>query len=215
MNFWISDQRVHISSKMRYLGVVLKENLEQEQHLNTLTLKVKGALGLLAKIRHYVPKSLLKTIHFLLFNFPLIYTCQIWGQREDLINKIWAIQVKAIRIINFKSKNYPAGNLYQSNKILKLRDYVRLINSMYAKSVLEGSHLRIFTDVFKKVNEIHNYARISLQKSVKTTQSKTKNYDRCSIKHQCVTSWNNLLTHINVYMVSESDAKVKSALINY
>ena len=86
---------------------------------------------------------------------------------------------------------------------------------MYAKSALEGSHLRIFTDVFKKVNEIHNYARISLQNSVKTTQSKTKTYNRYSIKHQCVTSWNNLLTHINIYMVTESDAKVKSALMNY
>ena len=75
------------------------------------------------------------------------------GQREDLI-KICAIQDKAIRIINFKPKICPAGNLYQSNKILKLRDYIRLINSKYVKSVLENSRLRIFTDLFGKANEI-------------------------------------------------------------
>ena len=106
---------------MRYLGVILQENLEWEQHLNTLTPKLNRALGLLAKIRHYLPKSLLKTIYFSFFNSHLTYACQIWGQGEDLINKISAIQDKAIRVINFKPKDYPAGKLYQSNKILKLR----------------------------------------------------------------------------------------------
>ena len=64
MNFRISGQRLHLSSKVRYLGVILQENLEWEQHLNTLIPKLNRALGLLAKIRHYVPKSLLKTIYF-------------------------------------------------------------------------------------------------------------------------------------------------------
>ena len=57
MNFRISGQRVHRSSKVRYLGIILQENYEWEQHLNTLTPKLNRALGLLAKIRHYVPKS--------------------------------------------------------------------------------------------------------------------------------------------------------------
>ena len=119
------------------------------------------------------------------------------------------MQDKAIRIINFKPNNYPAGKLYQPNKILKLREYIRLINSMYVKSVLEDSHLRIFTDVFKKANEIQNYAtRLSQQNSIKITQPKTETYGRYSIKHQCATSWNSLLTHINIDLVTENDTKV-------
>ena len=57
INFRISGQRVHLSSKVRYMGVILQENYEWEQHLITLTPKLNRALGLLAKIRHYVPKS--------------------------------------------------------------------------------------------------------------------------------------------------------------
>ena len=87
---------------------------------------------------------------------------------------------------------------------------------MYVESVLENSHLRIYTDVFEKATEIHNYAtRLSLQNSVKITQPKTETYGRHSIKHQCATSWNNLLTHINIDMVTESGTKVKDALMNY
>ena len=87
---------------------------------------------------------------------------------------------------------------------------------MYVESVLENSHLRIFTDVFEKATEICNYAtRLSLQNSVKITQPKTETYGRYSIKHQCATSWNNLLTHINIDMVTESGTKVKDAQMNY
>ena len=57
MNFRISGQRVHLSSKARYLGVILQENIEWEQHFNILTQKLNRALGLPAKIRHHVPKS--------------------------------------------------------------------------------------------------------------------------------------------------------------
>ena len=48
---------------------------------------------------------------------------------------------------------------------------------MYVKSILEDSHLRIFTDVFKKADKMHNYGtRLSL-----------------------------IITHINIDMVTESD----------
>ena len=90
------------------------------------------------------------------------------------------------------------------------------MNLMYVKSVIEDSHLRIFTDLFKKASEIHNYAiRLSLRDSVKITQPKTETYGRYSIKHQCATSRNNLLTYINNDIVTESDTKVKNALMNY
>ena len=130
MNFRIGDQRVHLSSTVRYLGVILHENPVWEQHLNTLTEKLNRELGLLAKIWHHFLKSLLKTIHFSLFNSQLVHASQIWGQHEVLIS---AIQDKAIRNINFKTKNYFTGNFYQSNKVLKLGHNIRWINSMYVK----------------------------------------------------------------------------------
>ena len=87
---------------------------------------------------------------------------------------------------------------------------------MFVKSVLENSHLRIFTDVFEQANEIRNYGnRLSLRNSVKIIRPKSKTYCRYSIKHQCVTSSNNLLTHINIDMMTGSDAKIKNTLMNY
>ena len=92
------------------------------KHIDSLMTKLSTAVGLLSKIRYYVPKYLLRTIYFSIFNSHLIYTCQVWGQNEAKIQQISELQDKALRI-NFKPKNYPVSELYKSNEILKHRLY--------------------------------------------------------------------------------------------
>ena len=68
----------------------------------------------------------------------MIYTCQVWGQNEAKIKQISELQDKALRIINFKPKNYPVSELYKSNKILKLTDYIKLLNCMFVKAIFNN-----------------------------------------------------------------------------
>ena len=129
---------------MKYLGVILHEHLEWQEYINSLLIKLSRAAGLLSKIRHYVLKFLLRTIYFSIFNSHLIYTCQIWDQKENTIKKLSEIQDKAIRIISFKDKNYPTNELYYNNKIVKTSDYIKLLNCLFVKSILSNNHLPIF-----------------------------------------------------------------------
>ena len=84
LNFRISGQKIEISDTIKYLGLHLQDTLEWENHLKVIIKKLQRAIGLLSKIRHYVPKWLLRTIYFSLFNSHLIYGCEIWG-REKLV----------------------------------------------------------------------------------------------------------------------------------
>ena len=61
----------------------------------------------------------------------MIYTCQVWGQNEAKIKKISELRDKTLRIINLKPKNHPVSELYKSNEILKLTDYIKLLNQIY------------------------------------------------------------------------------------
>ena len=79
LNFRISGQKIIPTMRLKNLGVVLNDSLSWYTHLNTLIPKRNRAIGLLAKIRHYTPKHLLKTIYYSLFNSHLIYACQILG----------------------------------------------------------------------------------------------------------------------------------------
>ena len=103
------------------------------KHTLTLFTKLSTAVGLLSKIRYYVPKYLLRTIYFSIFNTHMIYTCQVGGQNEAKIKQISELQDKTLRIINSKPKNHPLSKLYKSNEILKLTDYIKLLNCMFVK----------------------------------------------------------------------------------
>ena len=127
LNFRVSGQKINPTTSVKYLGVHLNNSLTWEIHFKNLQTKLNRAIGLLSKIRHYTPKSFLKTIYFSLFNSHLIYACQIWGQsKTKLFQEIEKLQEKAIRIISFLPKGASVKDAYSTLKILKIRDFISL-----------------------------------------------------------------------------------------
>ena len=214
LNFRISGEKINLSSTVKYLGVILQEHLEWKKHIDTLKLKLNRAIGLLSKIRHYVPKFLLRTIYYSIFNSHLIYTCQIWGQNESTIKQLSELQDKAIRIINFKDKNHPANELYHDNKILKIFDYIKLSNCLFVRKILSDDHLSIFKNTFKKSNETHSHStRHATRNSVTVPHPQTDHYGKFSITYQAATQWNELQNRLEIDMLEQSNEKLKTILI--
>ena len=58
LNFRVSGQKINPTTSVKYLGVHLSDSLTWEN----LQTKVNRAIGLLSKIRHYTPQSLLSPI---------------------------------------------------------------------------------------------------------------------------------------------------------
>ena len=84
LNFRISGEKVKLSRTVKYLGIILNENLLWQDHRNILIPKLSRAVGLLSKIWYHAPKHLLRTIYFCIFNSH-ICTCQVWGQEQNQI----------------------------------------------------------------------------------------------------------------------------------
>ena len=101
--------------------------------------KLNRAIGLLAKIRYYTPKYLLKTVYYLLFNSHPIYTSQIWRQsKSDHFRKsVLELQDKILELlISFLNYTAPLKDIYKNSKILELSDYIALQNILINKSRL-------------------------------------------------------------------------------
>ena len=77
LNFHVSGQKLQPSSQIKYLGVILQDDLHWTTHLANLKKKLSCSIGIFSKIRHHVPKHLLRTIYYSLFNSHLIYACEI------------------------------------------------------------------------------------------------------------------------------------------
>ena len=136
-NFRISGQKINTCRNVKYLGVTFEENLDWNLHLNTLNLKLNKAIGLLCKIRHYIPKFLIKTLHYTitLHHYTILCIYVKFGDKifQYIEYKIQALQDKAVQIINFRANNY-VGELYKNHKIFppfpKLFYYIRKFTSI-------------------------------------------------------------------------------------
>ena len=58
-------------------------HLDWDLYFSQLKKKLNRGIGLVTKIRHFIPKHLLKSLNFLLFNSNLIYGSHIWGQDQN------------------------------------------------------------------------------------------------------------------------------------
>ena len=152
---------------MKYLAVFLNDSPSWDTYLNTLISKFNSAIGLLAKIQHYTPKYLLKTIYYSHFNSHLICGSQIWGQpKSDHFRKPVELQDKAIRIINFLPDTAPLRDIYENSEILKLPDYIALQNTLLTKDFFSEELPKPLNEHFKKLNDQHQHA----------TRSSTNNF---------------------------------------
>ena len=85
LNFRISGQKIKPSLQVKYLGIILQDDLHWNSHLTKLRKQLSHSIDLLSKVRYYVPKHLIRTAYHSIFNFHLLYTCEIWRQRNKLL----------------------------------------------------------------------------------------------------------------------------------
>ena len=72
----------------------------------------------------------------------------MWGQNKGKIKKITELQDEVIRIMNFKPKNFPVAELYKNSRILKLLDYIKLLNCMFVRDTLTPTQTPAFKNYF-------------------------------------------------------------------
>ena len=120
----------------------------------------------------------------------LRYGSQISGQQKTgTITQIEKLQDKAIRTINFKSKNDPNNPLYKIMKILKLNDVILFNNCMFVLKRIRNEQPSLFSN-FKVSHNEHNY-NVRGANIIKPT-IKTTTYGLDSIKYKLADDWNKL-----------------------
>ena len=140
LNFRISGQKIQPIFQVKYLEVTLQDGLHWPTHLGNLRKKLSHSIGLLSKIRRYVPMHLLRTLYYLLFDSHLIYASEIWGQNQT--NKVLLLcletitQDNAIKIINFQPQTSSPNSLFKENRILKILDYINYKHALFVRNSL-------------------------------------------------------------------------------
>ena len=68
---------------VQYLGILIDKNLNWKGHIDLIALKVSKTIGTIAKLRQFVPLSIIVKLHQSLIFPYLIYGISSWGQASQ------------------------------------------------------------------------------------------------------------------------------------
>ena len=89
------EQKLYV----KYLGILIDSSLSWKYHFAHITSKISKTIGIISRLRYYVPTNTLLTIYRSLI-FP--YLSYVWGQvAQTYINQVLALQKRALRLIYF------------------------------------------------------------------------------------------------------------------
>lgn len=83
-------------SYVKYLGVLIDSNLSWRYHIDHISSKISKGVGIIARIRHFVPTNILIRIYRLLIEPYISYGLTTWGQAANCyLNKVLILQKKS------------------------------------------------------------------------------------------------------------------------
>ena len=108
-------------SYIKYLGSLINENLSWKNHLDCVITKISKTIGMIAKLRHFVPSSVLTNIYKSLILPYFTYRLVAWGNAsKNYLNKIVVLQKRVLRLNYFVDKKEHAIPLFVNAKILPI-----------------------------------------------------------------------------------------------
>ena len=115
LKLYINGQKIKKTDHVRYLGIIIDENLDWNMHIEYLQQKLNSCIITIKRIKKFIPKNHYKKLYFSLFLSHLTYGISAWGSSSsNKLNKIFSIQKRCIRLLFGKDFNFDHAEYYQT-----------------------------------------------------------------------------------------------------
>lgn len=85
---------------VKFLGVIINNKLTWTDHILYLQNKLKVAIGVLKRIKPYLPRKTLKTVYHSLFESHMTYCISVWGgTTKTHIETLFRLQKRCLRVL--------------------------------------------------------------------------------------------------------------------
>ena len=109
----INNNVIDCVNELKILGLLIDNNLTWKQHINTLSQKMSGIIGLLWRIRHFLSDNM----KILFYNSYILscmdYCLSIWGGAPKyILKKLSKLQKRVARIILKAKFDTPSSEIF-------------------------------------------------------------------------------------------------------
>jgi len=156
-DFVLLDQKTYI----KYLGILIDSNLTWKYHISYITSRISKTIGVIARLRHFVPTSMLLTLYRSLLSPYLSYGLTVWGQAPQVyLNQILVLHMRALRLIYFAPYRSSAVSLFVSSSCLPIGLLCFKAVSILMHDVNEGRECfiqEVLTNRWVKFDDVETY----------------------------------------------------------
>ena len=179
---------------VKFLGVLLDENLSWKYHLTELSKKLARTCGIFFKVRHFLPINILICLYNSLFSPFLQYGILVWGLTyETYINPMFLLQKRVIKAISFQNFTSPSSPIFSDLKILKLHDLLQLKLLCFVYDCVNKIPPACFHSFFELVESVHPHrTRQATNYDIFLNQKNTLQYGLMSVRYFGAKCWNNI-----------------------
>ena len=176
---------------------MIDKNLTWKHHIDTVSSKISQTVGLLAKLRHFVPRQIILKIYESLIYPYITNELAAWCQAAKThINKILLLQKRALRIINLSDRRDHAIPLLTDANVLPLnflyyQSMSNLMHDVHNNMVPSG-----ILNLFQTTSSCHYYnTRASASGNFYVNSSDLELY-KLSFSRFGAKLWNEISCHI-------------------
>lgn len=200
VNISIDGTPIEFVESFNYLGIVLDKHLSFQFHINAISLKISKTIGILCKLKNFLPLCTLLTIYNSLILPYLTYGILVWGTNAD---KMLKLQRKSVRVITNAKYNAHTDPIFKKLGLLKVTDLLALQELKFAFK-LENKMLPYYfrTSLFIRHSEIHDHDTRNAQNL--TVPTNRHHFVSNSIKYRLPDTYNDCPKHIKSKIYTHS-----------
>ena len=140
ISLYINNKIIEQKPFAKYLGVILDKHLSWQEHISCTRLKLQQSIGIISKLRYYVPKNILRSIYYAFVHPYITYSLINWScATPHALLPIDTSLNKAIRIMSFKDNETPSEPLFKNFNILNFDKVIFLTQAKFMFSLVELS----------------------------------------------------------------------------
>ena len=141
------------------VGVQLDKNLNWEKHIDYISSKVSSGIGAIKRLREFVDQSTLVKVYNALIQPYFDYCSEVWDCfNKGLSDRLQKLQNRAARMImGLKNEHGQSAIALKSLGWMTLEEQRAQLKAKLMFKTVNGLAPQRLCDIFKNVDEIHNY----------------------------------------------------------
>ena len=154
----VKGQLIHEIKEIKFLGVVLDNDLKWNSHIEYIAKKISKSVSILKMLKFTFPSNVLKNIYFSLIYPYYTYCNLVWGSAVSThIDILIKLQKKSVRSISKVGYLDHTGPLFTNLKLLQVHEIYNYNCAKFIYQCYNSNSLKNFKDKLYTNSNYHDY----------------------------------------------------------